>query len=495
MAGRLVKGKYSIVCIVLKNRFLIIVSFFCLCIVNTYAWDFWPLPMAEPDIEEDTLQYGVTLSGLASTGRYAPFLLQSNRSGDISSEQYSGNVSVYIGKRATRPHRWYDYDFAIDWSGRIDNRSMTCYFNQLYAHVRLYVIDITAGITPYLLGPQDPNLSTGGMLFSTNAHPIPRITIGIDRYTAFPGLYGFVEIKGGLTHGWFADNVYVSKSYLHHAFAGARLLGNLPINVSYEFHHVAQWGGYSPVYGDLGNGWKDFGHAILAKSGGSMANDLINAQGNHIGWQILSVDLKGEEWTATAYWQAIFEDGPVKFISQTMNRSDGLWGLHISQSAWPFINGFTYEYLNTTDQSGPYHDRDGFVYGGNDSYFRNSIYQNGWNYFMRSIGTPYITSPIYNADGSVQTLNNRVRTHYAGFTGDIYGWRYRLMGSYTRNYGQYEAPLYSENTAVLLEVSKCFEKAWGLEMSLSVAADFGSQFGNQFGAMLRIAKKGIIWKY
>lgn len=459
------------------------------------AWDFWPLPMAEPDTEQDTLCYEVGLSGLASTGRYAPFLLQSNRNGDISAEQYSGNVSVYLGKLPTRPHRWFDYDFALSWSGRIDNRSMTCYFNQLYAHARLYVFDITAGITPYILGPQDPELSTGGMLFSTNAHPIPRVTIGIDRYTAFPGLYGFVEVKGGITHGWFADNVFVSKSFLHHAFAGVRVLGNLPINVSYEFHHVAQWGGYSPTYGDLGNDWKAFRNAVFAKAGGSMKNDQLNAQGNHIGWQILSVDLKGERWKATAYWQNIFEDGPVRFLSQTMNRTDGLWGLNISQSAWPFINGFTYEFLNTTDQSGPYHDRDGFVYGGNDNYFRNGIYQNGWNYFLRTIGTPYITSPIYNQDGSTQTLNNRVKTHFAGLTGDIYGWKYRIIASYTRNYGRYDAPLSSDNTAVMLEVNKRFEKAWGIEMSLSLGADFGTQFGNQFGAMLRIAKRGIICKY
>ncbi len=483
----------------MKNR-LLIVFLLCLSSLSVRAWDFWPLPMDDPDAERDTIEYGFSVSAVASTGQYAPFFIQSNRNGDISQEPFSGNLSVYFGKRATRPHRWFDYDFAVEFSGRIDDKwqqqkhPVTGYFNQLYAHVRLYVFDITAGITPYLLGPQDPMLSTGGMLFSTNAHPIPRVTIGIDQYTAVPGLYGFVEIKGGFTHGWFVDNVYVSKSYLHHAYAGARVLGNLPINVSYEFHHVAQWGGYSPVYGDLGNTWKDYGHAIMAKSGGTMANDQINAQGNHIGWQILSVDIKGEEWKATAYWQAIFEDGPVRFISQTMNRPDGLWGLHISQSAWPYINGFTYEFLNTTDQSGPYHDRDGFVYGGNDSYFTNSIYQNGWNYFMRTIGTPYITSPLYNESGSTQTVNNRVKTHYAGFTGDIYGWRYRLMASYTRNYGSYSAPIETDNTAVLLEVTKRFDRLWGLEMSLSLAGDFGTQFGNQFGAMFRIAKRGIVWR-
>ncbi|MCM1035006.1 MAG: hypothetical protein NC038_04985 [Paludibacter sp.] len=474
---------------------LLHIGAFLLCCSVAGAWDFWPLPMAEPDVEEDSLMYGVSLSGLASTGRYTPFLLQSNRNGNISLAPYSGNLSVCFAKRATRPHRWYDYDFGVAYTLRLDPQRFNYYFNQLYAHVRLYVFDITAGITPYIHGPQDPELSSGGMLFSTNAQPFPRVTVGIDRYTAFPGLYGFVEVKGGITHGWFIDNVYVRKSFLHHAFAGVRAGGELPFNVAYEFHHVAQWGGHSPVFGDLGNNFKSFWNAVTAHSGGSMANDLLNAQGNHIGWQILDVDIKGSNWKASVYWQNIFEDGPVKFLSQTMNRYDGLWGINISQSEWPFINGITYEFLNTTDQSGPYHDKDGFVYGGNDSYFRNYIYANGWNYFYRTIGTPYITSPLYNEDGTTQTLNNRVKTYFAGVKGDIYGYRYRLMASYTRNYGQYSQPLSSDNTALLIEVTKQFERAWGLEVSLSLSADIGSQFGNSFGAMLTIAKRGLIYSY
>lgn len=469
------------------------------------AWDFWPLPMAQPDSARDTLSCAVSLTGIASSGRYAPFLLQSNRNGTVSAAPFSGNLTVGIQKNPTRPCRWFDYDFAAEYTLRIDPQRFNYFFNRLYAHLRLYVVDITAGVAPYLHGPQDPLLTSGGMLFSTNAHPIPRITLGIDRYTAFPGLYGFVEVRGGITHGWFADNVYVTGAYLHHAFAGARVGGELPFNLSYEFHHAAQWGGNSPVFGDLGNDFRSFLNALTAHSGGSMPNDQINAQGNHIGWQILDLDLKGSDWKASIYWQNIFEDGPVKFLSQMMNRRDGLWGIHIAQTAWPFINGFTYEFLNTTDQTGPYHDKDGFVYGGNDSYFCNYIYPNGWNYFLRTVGTPYITSPLYNnltdadtrpaADNPadrLQTLNNRVRTHFLGIRGDIYGYRYRFLAAYTRNYGTYQQPLTTDNTALLLELAKRFDRAWGLEFSLSLSADIGSQFGNSFGAMLTVTKSASL---
>lgn len=460
------------------------------------------------DEGQDTLLYTVGLQGAASYGQTAPYWLQTNRHGDVSAAPLSGNITAGIIKPATRPNRWFDYDFALTLTGRLQsgsgaiqpsqNRLGNLYSTLAYAHLRLYIIDITAGIQPEQYGPTDNLLTSGGLLYSYNARPMPGVKIGIDQWTAFPGLFGYVEVRGGIAHMWQTDNVYVTQGMVHHKWVGGRIGGRLPVNVSYEFHHVAQWGGYSPVYGDLGNSWQAFMNAVLVRSGGTMANDQINAQGNHIGSQILMVDAKGDGWKVSAYWQNIFEDGPIRFIGAGMNVADGIWGLHISQDKWPYISGLTYEFINTTDQSGPYHDKDGYIYGGADSYFRNGIYRNGWNYSYRTIGTPFITSPIYNADGTIDTRNSRVQAHYIGLKGDIYGYRYRAVCSYAKNYGNdnRSKTLLSTNTGVLFEVEKHIEKAWGLDFGLSLAADFGTQFGNQFGAMIRISKQGLItqWK-
>jgi hypothetical protein len=182
------------------------------------------------------------------------------------------------------------------------------------------------------------------------------------------------------------------------------------------------------------------------------------------------------------------------FIGLGHNLANGLWGISLKQNRWPYIQGVTYELLNTTDQSGPWHDRDGLCYAGNDSYYRNSVFQNGWNYWYRSIGTPFITSPIQNTDGTIHTLNSRVRVHHLGVRGDIYGFRYRLLASYARNYGndnKQRAPL-SRSTALMLEVTKHVEQAWGLDFGLRLAADLGTQYGNQFGGMITIRKQGLI---
>lgn len=491
----------------MKNNRLLTIAFLLICnAVIAQNWDWWPLGLTHENLKGDTLHYTAELLGMASSGTYAPFWLQSNRNGNIAASPYSGNISAGIYKPATQPHRWYDYDFAVQLTGRVQSNIPTLfspykkrgtgYFNLLYGHVRLYFVDITVGIKPIVYESVDPLLSSGSMIFSGNSQPIPRITIGIDNYIPFPGTYGYMELKGGITHAWMTDNVYITNSRLHHKFAALRLGGKLPVNLSYEFHHAAQWGGFSPIHGNLGNDFRSFINVLIAKSGGGTINDQLNAQGNHVGSQQLALTVKGTNWNVSAYWQNFFEDN-FAFLGLGQNLPDGIWGISVQQDRWSYIQGFTYEYMNTTDQSGPWHDRDGLCYGANDLYYQNSVFKNGWNYYYRSMGTPFITSPLYNQDGTIYTLNSRVRVHHFGFRGDIFGFKYRILCSYVRNYGNDNTSkkLLSTNTSTLLEVSKYVEKAWGLNFGIALASDIGNQFGNQFGAMLTIRKQGIITQW
>ncbi len=492
----------------MKNKLLLILLLFATTVTaRDLSWRWWPTGISDSVVATDTLRYTAELQAVASSGQFAPTWLQSLEDGHVSASPYSGSLSVGIVKPATAPSRWYDYDFGVELTGRVQQPVTgspwaqlqnygTGYFRQLYAHVRLYLFDITAGIKPERYLTQDTLLSSGALLFSGNSQPLPRLTIGMERWTPIPGCYGYAELKGGLTHGWIADNVYMQGSYLHHKWIGLRLGGRLPVNVSYELHHAAQWGGTSPVYGDIGSDWSSFKKVFLAQAGGVMRNDQQNAIGNHLCSQQLMLTTKGRGWEVSAYWQNISEDN-MAFIGLGHNLADGLWGISMKQNRWPFIQGVTYELLNTTDQSGPWHDRDGLCYAGNDSYYRNSVFQNGWNYWYRSIGTPFITSPIMNTDGTIHTLNSRVRVHHLGVRGDIYGFRYRLLASYARNYGndnKQRAPL-NQNTALMLEVTKHVEQAWGLDFGLRLAADLGTQYGNQFGGMLTIRKQGIVSRW
>lgn len=489
-----------------------------LCTLPAMAWKWWPLPMDQGDLSKDTLTYSVGLSTVLSSGEFAPFWMHSNQHGAVSSSPFSGSLRLVLDKPATRPGRWWDYDFAADVSGMafsptagnplnstlrrfpyLQGEKCGLVVNRLYAHLRLYIIDITAGVVPIAgCNPEvNASLSAGDFLFSGNAPSIPRITVGIDHYTPVPGLFGYLEIRGGITHAWFTDDIYVRGGKIHYKFIGGRAGGDLPVNVTYELHHVAQWGGYSPVYGDLGNNLSSFMTVFLGKAGGTMFNDIYNAQGNHLTSQLMSLIVKGDGWRVSGSWQTLIEDNFV-YMGAGKNNADGIWSVRAEQTRWPYIRGVEIEYIGTSDQSGPYHDQDGIIFSGQDNYYRNGVYVNGWNYGLRTLGTPFITSPLYNTDGTIYTLNSRAKIMHLGLNGDIYGFQYRAMTSFVRNYHEYDSgkDFYAEssrNFAWLFEVNKYVPQAWGLTFGLRVAGDIGTQFGNNGGVMLSVSKQGVVW--
>ncbi|MBO5345653.1 MAG: hypothetical protein J6A44_01960 [Paludibacteraceae bacterium] len=483
---------------------LLYLLFFCTIAIPLWAWRAWPLPMDSADNRRDTLTYFGEFMGLASSGRFAPFWMSANRDGVVSVSPYSAHLRGGIEKEAVRDARWWDYSYGVDVRLQItDNRlqrvgnngqSVGCGLQivKLYAYARLWCFDVTVGVKPFDMGNQDYELSAGGFLFSRNASSMPRISVGIDRYTAFPFTYGYMEVKGGITHGWFVDNIGTKKTLLHHKYLGVRLGGKLPVNINYEFHHATQWGGVSERYGELGASLRDWWTVFKASSGGVMGNDQINAMGNHIGSQMLGVEVKYGGWYVNAYWQSLFEDGPIRYMWNAKNAVDGLWGVALKQAHWKFVEALTYEFFATTDQSGPVHDLDGIIFGGRDNYFNNAIYPQGWSHFGQTIGNPFITSPIYTS--SLTILNNRTFTHHIALKGDIYGFKYLLRYSNSNNFGTYKFPMRTYNNSVYCSVQKLVPQAWNLTFGVSIGGDIGTQFGNSFGAMVTVSRSGIIWK-
>lgn len=479
--------------------------------------------MDSTDNHRDTLWYVGQLSGIATIGAHANFWHVSNRFGQYSLQPLSGNLSAGIINPLTRPNRWFDYSFGIEAGTRLAKGDHAIFFKQLYAYTRLYVFDITVGIRPERAGGLDPDLSSGGLLISGNAMPLPRISIGIDEFTPVPLTYGYFEMKISMSNYWTKGTQLwpqptplVEGLKLHHKYLGFRVGGKLPVNFSYECHHAAMWGGYSPEYGDMGNSMHDWWNMMWARGGGNTKFEQVNAMGNHLGMQHLQLDVKVADWKARIYWQTMLEDGPARLPWYMPNRSDGLWGVCIEQKRWPFVSKVLYEFIQTTDQSGPYHDRDGVIFGGADDYYNHYIYKHGWSYAGRGIGTPLITSPAYNQSDFQGFENNRIVAHHMGIMGDIHGCKYRVLYTHSRNYGTYDnAETYHQTekhpnvyNSLLFEVTRHVPQAWGLDFGLSFGADYDSPkirhenqphfrtLGDAYGLMLSISKKGLItsWK-
>lgn len=455
------------------------------------------------EAQNDTIKYDVTLMGLTSTGANSPFWLHSRQFGKISSQSNSLDLMVGVNKEFGNRKRLVDYGFKANLLLQTDNKSTNLYFHELHAKARLLVFDLIVGSRQEHLGNQDSTLSCGGLLFSKNARPMPKITVGIEHFTTIPYTFGMLEIKGALSHGWFTDNIYTQNQLLHHKYAYLRLGGKLPVHFQYGLDHVAQWGGNIPGsgvgFGQQTISFQAYKSIFLGHSGGADAtvNDQLNALGNHIISQSTRLDIDISEFKISGYWQNISEDGPIKLINKTMNRPDGLWGVAIRNKNFPFVKGILYEYLNTTDQSGPYHDKDGIIYGGSDSYFHNGIYQTGWSYYSRTIGTPFIFPPTNNQVNGYYPTNNRVQVHHVGLEGDITGYNYKILTSFSKNYGTYNSPYpdMKPSTSILLEVNKRIPKLANIDVSGSIGADFGTLYGNSVGCLISIRKSGDLFHY
>ncbi len=451
--------------------------------------------------QNDTIKYNIGFWGLASTGPYAPFWLQSNQHGKISSNPLSAGLMAGIEKDFGQRKSLFHYGFKADLLLQTNPQATKIYFHELYGKARFLVFDLIVGSREENLGNQDSALSCGGLLLSKNARPMPKITIGIEHFIPVPFTYGYLEIKGALAHGWFNNTTYNSGVFLHHKYLYGRIGGKLPIHIQYGLDHVAQWGGNIPglVQPQQPQSLRDYVSIFLGKSGSSdaLTTDQINALGNHIISQSMRLDIDITNFKIGAYWQNVNEDGPIKYLWLSKNKPDGLWGISIRNRHFPFIQALVYEYLNTTDQSGPYHDRDGLIYGGRDSYFNNGVYSNGWSYYSRSLGTPFISSPLYNKNGYPGFLNNRVQVHHIGIEGNILGYNYKLLSSLSKNYGNYNMPYTKmiQNTSMLLEVNKQFPKLLNLEVGCSVGGDFGELYGNSVGCMISIRKTGNLFHY
>ena len=122
---------------------------------------------------------------------------------------------------------------------------------------------------------------------------------------------------------------------------------------------------------------------------------------------------------------------------------------------------------------------------GNDDYFNNYIYRNGWTYEGMTLGTPLITSPIFNEDGSDQILNNRVMAFHLGLGGMLGKINYRSFFTYSINKGTHSLPFNPQKNQFSWYFETTFPSIWqGIDMKVMLAADIGQMYGNNLGVNL-----------
>lgn len=445
-------------------------------------------------------QYSVETGAVLSGGKQTPFWLMSDQYGLVTPDKFNGYIRLGLKTNLTSGKK-IDYDYCLDIIDRQGSSANKLYLNQAYLRVKLRAVNFQVGSMEEKFGNQDSSISSGGLLWSGNARPMPKISILIPEYTPVPFTKGFLEFKAGISHGWFGDNQYVKDSWLHHKYFYLQLGGKLPVHVNYGFHHFVQWGGVStdPAIGKLPHTFNDFFKVLFARTGDESAfsDENLNALGNHLGSHNFGLIADLPKIKVSFYWQTIIEDSSGLVLR---NIKDGIWGISIrSKNMDRIVNGFVYELINTTDQSGPidsYWIDKGLWAIGNDDYFDNRIYKFGWTYKNMVIGTPFITSPLIS-DSNIMgrnISNNKVLVHHIGVEGKYKNMKYRLLGTYYLNYGTNNFPFdpVIPQYSFMLESKFVNLLPWGLSMSLMAGIDHGRLYGNNIGMRISLMKQSSL---
>lgn len=437
----------------------------------------------------------VETATVLSSGRLTPFWLMSNRQGKIDPyrDQASISLSAFVQPDTGKV---FDLHYGAEIYGR-QERTGDLWLHQLYAAVTYKdVVELRAGLWEEIIGSREPLLSTGSIIWSGNARPMPKIQIGTPGYINVPFTRGYAEGSLLIAHGWFVDDRYGKDVLMHHKNAYLRIGGSLPVNLHYGFNHYAQWGGSVP-HRDLPfpSDFRTFLRVFANRAGdpddpATPPGWAQNKYGNSLGSRNYGIDIKLKRFKTGAYHQDVFDDGSGL---RRRNFPDGLWGAYFRfiDKKRP-IQAFVYEWLHTKDQSGPTHNDDqGNQVGGNDNYFNHGDYRSGWSFHGFTIGTPFITSPILNDPSFHRFLNTRVLAHHIGFTGYLSEkLEYRSLVSYSRNYGMHHLPFEPprDQYSILLELN--YPLPWyDIKANITMAADIGDMYGDNYGVMLSLRRQ------
>lgn len=441
----------------------------------------------------DSLTYRIEQTITASDGTFAPFWLQNQHFGTISPQPFSTTLRATFAGRTTFTST-ISLDYGLDAVLNASNGNASSgWIQQLFLHARWLIFDLTIGSQENQQLLTDRFLSSGALIFSPNSRPMPQISAGIDRFTSVPFTRNQIKFRGGITHGWFTDNTYVPDIWLHHKYFHLRLADRWPVRIQLGLDHMAQWGGKLPDQPAQDFTLLAFKNIFLARSGGDASSvyEKNNAMGNHILSEHARLEVEIGNFIGSLYWQNIIEDSPFRLAPwKMMNREDGLWGLSVENKTLPVFQKVVFERINTTDQSGYIHDKDGIIYGGQDSYFTNGTYLNDWAFHRRSIGNPLILSPLYNPDDSFRIQHIWINAYHLGFSGQTKNWTYRFMGTQVKHYNLKLQP-FTTNNYWMAELTR---KIKSVGLSVRLAGDTGLFPGNTTGIQFVFKKSGTLFQ-
>ncbi len=493
----------------MKRYILNIIFLFATLVASAQGWN---------------LQWSAETDFLGGTGDYLPFWSRTGRNGIVpisSSALVIGGADIgYEAKNGLYFETGANLVGSLVSRNPIQKTHVNGIVDRLYVSGGWRMLHLDVGLKPRANELGNLSITGGNIIYTGNSRNIPGINAWSDWIYFEKGHW--VGIRGNFSHYQMIDNRYIDNAWIHNKSLAVKIMLGRKVDFEFCLDHWAQWAGVSPDLGPRPVSWKDYYRIIFAKNGGADAtvSDQKNALGNHLGREYIRFNWYHSAFTATFQYDMPFEDGAR--VLKWQNMPDGVYTLKFAfKDRKAFVTDVLYEFISTTWQSGPIHDRPAteeemtkdygkYVYwqdpehfyygrvvpGGLDNYFNNSEYRSGWTYYGRTIGLPLLLPLAPNQNGMTNGIvNNRVRAHHFGLAGNMTeGLPYVFKATYSSNWGKY---FNSENSVFESrpwQLSLALELDFGkhitnLPMTLAVGAygDIGKLYQNSFGLTLRIS--------
>ncbi len=420
-----------------------------------------------------------------------PFWLEMNRLGQVDDQSPVQQIFLFNWQRSDKSKGGkLSFDYGTSVTGRLSERSKV-YAEQYWGKINMGKFYFLAGAKAEPVWADGLSHTNGNLFLSNNARPNPRGELGVENFNPFKGSWiGRFSFDGKYAEYILLDDRFVHHANLHHK----RAMINYKISEELTFHtgldHWVIWGGTSPnsTIGKM-PGFKYYLRYILGRGGGeeSPETDQDNIAGDQLGQNLFELDFKKPDYELKIYYQHMFEDGS-GFLFHNMQ--DGFWGLSFERpEERPLIQRVIIEFVNTTNQSGAYHQYapdpskpDSLIGEGRDNYFNHGVYQSGFVSYNRMMGSPMFIPTI--ADGiSIGFESTRLRALHGGIGGYLSDQIYWSgKGTYSRHYGNYGAPYPRFRDLYSLEGNLHFQtRKMPVSYGFKIATDFGRYLENSWG--------------
>ena len=464
----------------------------------------------------ETMEYKAEVLTTVSGGEHSPFWLVNNQQGLGTPKRDFGYVRGEAIKKL-------NLDKKFSWGAGIDlvgGWKMTAPFNihQLYGEIKYRALYAMAGQKEIWGEYNDHKLSSGNLLISGNAMPIPQIRLGTYDFASFWGTKNWFSVKAYLSFGKFTDSNWQSswvapgsqhnRGTLYNS-RGLWLRGGnkekFPLIAEIGIEMCTQFGG--TIYKDgeiikMPEKFIDWVKAIIPYEGGedTPEGEQTNVQGNMNGVYNISIQWQPKSnWYIKGYFEHYFEDHSQ--MTFEYGWKDAQWGIEIKFPDNKYVSKFVGEYIYMKDQTGSVnHNWSPEVpeqVSGGDKYYNHYLYS-AWQNWGMGIGTPLAISPIYNTNHHLTFFDTRFIAYHIGLEGNpIQELDWRFLLTFTQNWGTYLHPLVDvlNNCSGLVEIKYSPVKLKGWYAKAAIAWDKGNLLGKSFGGMLTIGKEGLIeWK-